>query len=71
MRNNALFTSPVSTANAPNYAIDEGVGAQVGAGVNFRVDGTPPRVATMVILAGAVLAVLKVSGFRFNVGVAN
>jgi hypothetical protein len=68
-RNSALYLSPVSTANAPNYAVDTGVGAEVGVHANVGAGLVPTRVATILVAAGGVLFLLKVTGFRFNVGV--
>jgi hypothetical protein len=40
---------------------------------NFAVGGgaTAPKIAGLLITAGAVLAIMKFAGFRFNVGVSN
>lgn len=46
-------------------------GVGLGADINVAVDGTPPRVAGIIILSGALLAALKLLGWRFNVGVSN
>lgn len=46
-----------------------GLGVEFSAGVSTTRDGTPSRVAGTLLVAGATLAVLKLLGFRFNVGV--
>lgn len=46
-----------------------GFGVDLGAGVTFVNDGTPSRVAGVLLVAGGTLAALKLLGFRFNVGV--
>jgi hypothetical protein len=48
-----------------------GLGVQAGAELSVTRDGTPSRVAGIVLLAGGVLAILRLSGFRFNVGVSS
>lgn len=51
----------------PNTGL--GVEFSAGAGASVTRDGTPSRVAGTLLVAGATLAVLKLLGFRFNVGV--
>lgn len=49
-----------------------GVSANVDVDAGIRVPGAPgahSRVALMLLGAGAILAGLKLAGFRFNVGV--
>lgn len=48
---------------------DYGVGVGASAYGGVSVDGTPSRVAGILLLAGGVLAALRLAGFRFNVGV--
>lgn len=48
-----------------------GFDVQAGADLSLTRDGTPSRVAGVVILAGAVLGIMRLSGFRFNVGVSS
>lgn len=50
---------------------DAGLGLDVQAGAELSVgrDGTPSRVAGILLIAGATLAALRLAGFRFNVGV--
>jgi hypothetical protein len=55
------------------HAGGPGVGFDVSAGAELSLtrDGTPSRVAGILILSGAALAILRLSGFRFNVGVSS
>lgn len=48
-----------------------GLGVEFSAGVQATHDGTPSRVAGMLLVSGALLAALKLLGFRFNVGVSS
>lgn len=48
-----------------------GFGIQAGADVALSRDGTPSRVAGVLLIAGAALAALRFSGIRFNVGVSS
>jgi hypothetical protein len=68
---NTMFGSPAGgTAPMSSYAQTPSVpdtGAS-GVGVGFSlVDGTPIRVATIVVIAVVGLAGLKWAGYRFNV----
>lgn len=65
---NSYAPSPVRT---PIAGSDVGLGAGVGIEASATIDGTPSRVAGVLLLAGAVLAALKIAGFRFNVGVSS
>lgn len=44
-------------------------GVTGSANVKVGVDGTPSRVAAVLLGSGAVLAAMKLLGFRFNVGI--
>lgn len=46
-----------------------GIGASAYGSGGVTIDGTPSRVAGLLLVAGGVLAALRVAGFRFNVGV--
>lgn len=48
---------------------DYGVGVGAGGYAGVNIDGTPSRVAGILLLAGAALAAMRLAGFRFNVGV--
>lgn len=48
-----------------------GVGVTAGAELAINRDGTPSRVAGILLLSAAGLAALKLAGFRFNVGVSS
>jgi hypothetical protein len=58
-------TAPHSSY-AQTPSVPQSVDASVGIGGSL-VDGTPMRVATIIILAVAGLAGLKWAGYRFNV----
>lgn len=60
----ARVASPASDAGL-------GFGVSAGAEVSLSQDGTPSRIAGILILSGGVLALLRMSGFRFNVGVSS
>jgi hypothetical protein len=60
-------TAPMSGyPQTPSVASGSSVGIGASAGI---VDGTPMRVATLVVLSIAGLAGLKWAGFKFNVTV--
>jgi hypothetical protein len=59
---------PARTAVAGN---EMGIGVTAGAEVAFTRDGTPSRIAGILLLSAATLAALKLLGFRFNVGVSS
>lgn len=46
-------------------------GVTGAANVRVGIDGTPSRVAAVLLGSGAVLAAMKLLGFRFNVGITN
>lgn len=61
-----------ATAPMSDYPQTQGVPHPGGSGIEAKaaiVDGTPMRVATVVVLAVAGLAGLKWAGFKFNVTV--
>lgn len=63
---------PAHPTVAPATYIDPriGAGVEVSGGLGLVVrDGTPPRIAGLLIGSAALLAALKLLGFRFNVGV--
>jgi hypothetical protein len=68
---NTMFGSPPGgTAPHSNYEQTPGVPQTGAEGIGFSagfVDGTPMRVATLIILSVAGLAGLKWAGYRFSV----
>ena len=58
-------TQAATQGEAP--AFESGVGGSVGG--EFYVDGTPMRVAAIVIVGVLVLIILNQTGFRFHVTV--
>ncbi len=58
-------TAPMSNYNQTPSVTDTGA-SSIGANFSF-IDGTPMRVATIIILAVAGLAGFKWAGYKFNV----
>jgi hypothetical protein len=56
-------TTFATPAPAPNPGMGSGVTGQ------YVIDGTPVRVAALGIASALVIAALRWSGFKFNVGV--
>lgn len=50
---------------------DYGLGIGASGRASVQIDGTPSRVAGLLLLSGGVLAALRLAGFRFNVGVSS
>lgn len=50
---------------------DFGLGIGASGRGSIQIDGTPSRVAGLLLVAGGVLAALRLAGFRFNVGVSS
>lgn len=69
----AFQRDPTVIANGYRQSVNPGGGEMAGVGVggtaalNVAIDGTPSRVAGLLVGAGVGLALLKFAGFRFSV----
>ena len=62
-----VYDTSRPAAGGPGVGFD----VQAGAELSLTRDGTPSRIAGILLIAGGALAVLRLSGFRFNVGVSS
>ena len=72
---NSVIFKASGGGTATGRFLDANPGAEPMAGiagnVSASIDGTPSKVAGLLLISGATLVALKMAGFRFNVGVSN